>query len=103
MHDTTATLGKYLASIAIFGLCGCAAVGPNYVAPVLSGKDVPEQWTSRTDVPPATETAPTARPGRTAPLALVSTTVPAPTARPTRTGRLTGSQPSPSYQCVRPS
>ena len=28
---------------------GCAAVGPDYVAPALSDAGVPEQWTSRTD------------------------------------------------------
>jgi len=61
MHYTTASTRKCLASILILSLCGCAAVGPDYVAPTLTGKEVPDQWTSRTDVPPATDTAPVAK------------------------------------------
>lgn len=42
----------------VTGICtvlsACSAVGPNYEAPTFSGKDVPANWTSRTDVPPET-------------------------------------------------
>lgn len=39
----------WLAVGIVSALAGCAAVGPDYVAPELSAVDVPSKWTSRTD------------------------------------------------------
>lgn len=40
----------WLAVGIVSALAGCAAVGPDYVAPELSAVDVPSTWTSRTDL-----------------------------------------------------
>lgn len=40
----------WLAISIVSVLSGCAAVGPNYVAPELSDAEVPGKWTSKTDV-----------------------------------------------------
>ena len=49
----------WLAVGIVSAFAGCAAVGPNYVTPELSAVDVPDKWTSRTDVTsqPAKENA----------------------------------------------
>ena len=52
MFDKEARSIRWLALGVFAALTGCAAVGPNYVAPKLSEADVPARWTSRTDVPP---------------------------------------------------
>ncbi|WP_374276753.1 efflux transporter outer membrane subunit [Azonexus sp.] len=40
---------RWLPALIVVTLSGCAAVGPDYVTPTLSAKDVPARWTSPTD------------------------------------------------------
>ena len=43
-----------LGAVAVL-VSGCAVVGPDYVTPTLPETEVPNRWTSRTDIPPETE------------------------------------------------
>lgn len=53
MFSPLAHRPKWPALGVLLALSACSAVGPNYVAPQLSEKDVPAQWTSRADTAPA--------------------------------------------------
>lgn len=48
---------RWPALCVLLTLSGCAAVGPDYVAPVLSKTDVPGQWTSPSDSAPLAPSA----------------------------------------------
>lgn len=49
---------RHVSALSVLVLVGCAAVGPDYVPPKLSDRDVPSQWTSHPDTAPMTMDAP---------------------------------------------